>query len=302
MRVLVTGAAGFIGSAVLAKLAGHHEVVGLDARAPGSGPGWITGDLGEPETLALAEAARPDALIHLATVPGGAAEADPELAWRINVEATRKLIDCLARRRSGVRVVFASSIAALGRLEEPVGDATPVRPHLIYGAHKALMETWLATLSRRGDVEAISLRLPGIVARPRAASGLKSAFLSDLFHAALANEAFTCPVGRDATTWLMSVSKTAENIVHGLIAPSAEPFAATLPAVRASVGDLVAEITSQTGYDAARITYEPDQAIEADFGRFPALQAERAERLGFRSDESLASLISSALETIRKST
>ena len=60
-----------------------------------------------------------------------------------------------------------------------VDDSTPLRPKSFYGAHKALMEQWLATLSRRGELDAISLRLSGVVARPRGPSGMKSAFLSD---------------------------------------------------------------------------------------------------------------------------
>ncbi len=92
-----------------------------------------------------------DAIVHLATVPGGAAESDPALAWRVNVDATRTLFDAAARASTPIRLVFASSIAVFGdHLPTPLDEDTPVAPSMLYGAHKAMMETWLATLGRRG--------------------------------------------------------------------------------------------------------------------------------------------------------
>ena len=166
------------------------------------------------------------------------AEQDPALGWRVNVEGSALLLAAAERAGNRPRFIFASSIAALGTpLPGQVDDDTPLRPRMLYGAHKAMMEQWIATLTRRGSIHGISLRLPGIVARPPSPSGMKSAFLSDLFHAAAGGRALTLPVSAQATTWLMSRRRIVENLRHAIELTSkiGEPFAFTLPATSVSM-------------------------------------------------------------------
>lgn len=201
------------------------------------------------------------------------------------------------------RVLFASSIAVLGDPLPPhVDDATPLQPRMVYGAHKAMIEQWIATLTRRGAIGGLSLRFPGIIARPKGPSGMKSAFMSDLFHAAAAHETFVCPVSAEATLWLMSVTGLVRNLIHALEAPDAliaEPYALTLPAVRTSMGALALEIARQTGANPALVLYQPDDALEVAFGRQPPLKTPAADAAGFIHDRSLAALVTSALATLQ---
>lgn len=280
-RIAVTGAAGFVGRAVVARLReAGAEIVAID-RTPGED--IVAGDLSDPgfrrEVLAGA-----GAVIHLAAIPGGASEADYPLSRRINLDLTLALME-----EAQGRFVYASSIAVFGAIQpEPVDDDTPPRPALTYGAHKLMAEVALANLKRLGRLDGIALRLPGIVARPRAAAGLKSAFMSDVFHALTADEPITLPVSPQATMWMLSAQGVAEALIHAVTVKEA-PAVLTLPALRVRMDELVAALGG------GKVSYEPDAALEAQFGAYPPLFTPAADRLGFRHDGDLATLVRRAL-------
>jgi D-erythronate 2-dehydrogenase len=305
MRIAVTGAGGFVGRELIARLlARGDDVAGIDTLAGGIPPGAqaIAGDLGDPAVRAAALAGGCDALVHLATVPGGAAEADPAASRRINLDAMYDLLLEAGAANPALRVVYASSIAVFGDpLPVLVDDATPLSPKMIYGGHKAMMEHAVALFSNRGLIDGVTVRLPGILARPRGPSGMKTAFLSDLFHALRAGEAFTCPVSAQGTIWAQSVARCADNFVHALGLDSAQlppTRAVTLPAQRVTMGDLAAEIARQCGVSPELVSYRPDPALEAAFAAQPPLATPAAEHAGFAHDGDLATLVASALATL----
>lgn len=303
-KIIVTGAGGFVGRVLVARLvADGAQVTAIDhAVQPRPGMEALCGDLTDAALLQRALAGGCDAVIHLATVPGGAAEQDPVAARRTNVDATMALTEVAAKSGPCPKFIFASSIAVFGaRLPaEGVDDATPLAPHMLYGAHKAMIEQWVATLSRRGEIDGLSLRLPGIVARPAAASGMKSAFISDVFHAVRAGTPFVSPVSPGATMWLLSVHGAAAALAHALqpMTSLPETRAVTLPALRVSMQALVDEIARQCGRDAGVVSYRPDAMLEAAFGTQPSLSTAVADRLGFAHDGTLEQLVAAALASL----
>lgn len=305
MRIVITGAAGFVGRQLVNRLIEHGDtVVGVDTAAAGipAQARIVAGDLGDVAIRAEALAEGCDAIIHLATVPGGAAEADPAASRRINLDAMYDLLLEASAAKPGLRFVYASSIAVFGDpLPAAVDDATPLSPKMIYGGHKAMMEHAVAMLSNRGAIDGVTVRLPGILARPKGPSGMKSAFMSDLFHALKAGEAFTCPVSAQGTIWAQSVARCAENFVHALTLDSAlmpPTRAVTLPALRITMGDLAAETARQCGVSADLVSYRPDAVLEAAFAAQPPLATPAALRAGFAHDGNLATLVASALATL----
>lgn len=303
-RILVTGAGGFVGKALVSALTeGHHVVatdrVGLDTLLLQNLTA-LSGDLDDPALITAATSEPLDAIVHLATIPGGAAEAEPALGNLINVAASMALIDAAAAHGNCPRLLFASSIAVFGDpMPARVSDDTTVSPMLRYGAHKAMIEEWITTLTRRGAVRGLSLRLPGIVARPLGPSGMKSAFISNLFHDLKADREITLPVSAEATCWLLSRPALIDQLVLALEFPGNPNDARlNLPAMRVMMGDLVAEVARQTGSDAHLVTYHPDATIEAAFGRQPPLFTPRADALGLRHDGSLPDLVRNALADI----
>lgn len=306
MRIVITGAGGFVGRQIVDRLLAQGDaVVGIDTQAGGipAGAEAVAGDLGNAAIRAAALAGGIDALIHLATVPGGAAEADPAASRRINVDAMYDLLLEAGAANPGLRVVYASSIAVFGDpLPPQVDDATPLSPKMVYGGHKAMMEDAVALFSNRGLIDGVTVRLPGILARPKGPSGMKSAFMSDLFHALKAGERFTCPVSAQGRIWAQSVARCADNFVHALSLDSAllpPTRAVTLPAQVIAMGDLAGEIAHQCGVDAGLVEYRPDAALEAAFATQPPLSTPAAERAGFAHDGDLATLVASALATLQ---
>ncbi|HWS31960.1 MAG TPA: NAD-dependent epimerase/dehydratase family protein, partial [Actinoplanes sp.] len=131
MRVVVTGAAGFIGSHLVGALrAAGHDVTGADLAGAD-----VRCDLATDDLRSIADT---DLILHLAGRPGvrsswgdGAAG-----AHRDNVVATRRLLEAAA----GVRFVFASSSSVYGDAGRPCTEDDPVDPRSPYAESKAEAE------------------------------------------------------------------------------------------------------------------------------------------------------------------
>jgi UDP-glucose 4-epimerase len=162
MRVLVTGAAGFVGYAVATLLAEQgHEVTGLTrpgASALPKGVARLEGDLRTPETLprAVAEA---DAVCHLAGLTKvRESRTGPVDYWRTNVGGTLAILDRLAGVHTG-RLVLASTCTVYGeQAEQPISETTAVTPSNPYGTSKLAADQAAADLAATGAIGAISLR------------------------------------------------------------------------------------------------------------------------------------------------
>lgn len=316
MRVVITGAAGFVGQGLASYLSGHPDAFGKPiaklvladriATEPANSAvaEWQCGDLSDSAYLDALLDEPVDCLFHLASVPGALAESQHALGWSVNLMAPLKLAEGLASQGRATgrvpRVVFASSIAVYGPLGPgPVSDDQTPRPAISYGAHKLMTEILFADLSRRGEIDARSLRLPGIVARPPSESGHGSAFMSLLFHRAVARETFVCPVSRAATAWWMSLSCCVANLVHAAnLSPGSVPASRSiqLPVVHANVGEIVDALSRYLGAaSVSQICFEPDETIENLFGRFPRLAAPDAVSVGFESDRDADTIVANVL-------
>lgn len=173
--VLVTGAFGLVGSAVVKTLAaGGRTVVATDLDVPGNRKAaaalpasvevrWA--DLTDAAAVdALVAAVAPAAIIHLAAIIPPFCYMRRGLARKVNVEATASLLRAAEAQPTPPRFVQASSIAVYGarnphHIDDVLTPDTPVNPSDIYGAHKVEAEA----LVRASKLDWLILRLGGVM-------------------------------------------------------------------------------------------------------------------------------------------
>lgn len=310
-HILVTGAQGFVGQALVQRLLAE----GLDGRpvarltaldlafaAPpaDSRVCQVAGSIADPALLREACAQPLDAVFHLASVPGGAAEKNYELGRGINLEATLGLLEALRDQPRPPRFVFASSVAVYGAdLPQYVDAQTQAAPGLTYGAHKLIGEILVADASRRGWVVGCSLRVPGVVARPGDGAGLISAYMSRLFWCLAAGEPITVPVGPHGTSWWISVGACVDNLLLAATLPAERlnpQRCYQMPAAWLSVAEVVDALAQRFGPQYRDLVrYAPDPQVERLFAAYPELDTHDAEALGFAHDGSAERLVERAI-------
>ena len=182
MRVLVTGAAGSIGSVLCAGLVDRgHVVVGLDLTPePGGFPGeWATVDCADPDAVeavfvAASKAGGLDAVVHLAGIP---TEASLPEELTSHVVTTAALLDAMVAH--GVtRIVYAGSNHAVGRTPRPgdgllTADVRP-RPDTFYGVAKVAAEALLSLYVDRYGIDAVSTRIGSFLPAPETTRNLST--------------------------------------------------------------------------------------------------------------------------------
>ncbi len=166
-RVLITGAAGRIGSTLRAGLAGRHPAFRLLDRRPmtdlRTDEEAIVAELRDRAALARAVDGV-DAIIHLAGAPDAR---DFEAMFRANVRGLHDLFE--AARGAGVkRIVFASTNHAYGMypVEHGMTETDPPRPDSFYGVTKVFGETLLRYYFDKHGIESVSLRIGSFEERP----------------------------------------------------------------------------------------------------------------------------------------
>jgi uronate dehydrogenase len=207
-RILVTGAAGRIGTMLRTRLARTGRLLRLLDVAPvtsGVAEEAVTGSVSDLDGMTAA-CAGVEAVVHLAGHPGEVAWAD---ILADNINGTYTVLE--AARRAGVpRVVFASSNHAVGYrpADEDAPDYAFPRPDTFYGVSKVAGEALGSLYHDRHGMDVICLRIGTCAERPRTERGLAT-WLSPDDCGRLVEAALTAPSPGFRVVWGISANTRA---------------------------------------------------------------------------------------------
>jgi GDP-4-dehydro-6-deoxy-D-mannose reductase len=180
LRVLVTGAQGFVGGRLVPRLvAAGHTPIGVDREVDVGDPGAIAGTV---------RSAAPDAVIHLAAlsfVPDSFR--DPLANFRVNFLGVRHLLDAAAAHAPGSRVVVVSTGNVYGVATPPAApfdESAPLRPGSPYARAKAAADLLARGYARRG-LDVVRVRPFNHTGRGRPESFVESSLAKQIVEIAL---------------------------------------------------------------------------------------------------------------------
>jgi nucleoside-diphosphate-sugar epimerase len=311
MRISILGGAGFLGRRVAATLAasgrmGGRPVTGLTLFdiAPPAAPqasfkvDCLGGDLAELPAAAIPPGT--DVVFHLAAVVSAQAEADYDLGRRVNLRGTDAVVDaCRALVTAGgrpPRVVFTSSVASFsGGQAAVLGDDARQVPANSYGAQKAAAELILSDATRRGFMDAVSIRLPTIIVRPGRPNKAASSFFSAIIREPLLGLETELPVSEGFAAWIASPRRAADWLLHAASLDTGTmglDRSLTPPGLSVTVAEMLAALDHVRPGASALVRRVADPVIADIVGTWPAaFIPARAEALGFAPHETLVEVV-----------
>ena len=300
-RILITGAAGQIGTELAVSLAdryGPGAILSTDIRDPVQ---WAGGRQAERlDCLDLDTLRRTvsgfgaDAILHLAAILSAAAEADPLKAYRINMNGLVNVLQVAAE--TGCRVFTPSSIAAFGpgTPRDPAPQSTVQRPTTMYGVTKVSGELLCDYYHSRFGVDARGLRFPGLISYAAPPGGGTTDYAVDIFHAALREGRYTCFLKADTRLDMMYMPDAIRAVIELMEAPAealTHRNAFNVTAMQFTPAELAAEIRAHVpGF---RIDYNPDPLRQSIADSWPARldDSEAREQWGWRHRYELPDMV-----------
>ena len=285
--VLVTGANGEIGRALLRTLADHggYDVATLDLLPPAdemrklAGASYVGNVMDRHLLDQVAAQHEVDVVFHLAALLSTRGERDPELAHQINVEGTINVLRVAQNQSSRlgrpVRFLFPSSIAvyglpsidekrAAGRVREEQWNV----PITMYGCNKLYCEhlgryftfyvRQLGALAAAARIDFRALRFPGLLSAESVPGGGTSDFAPEMIHAAAEGRAYECFVEPEATIPFMAMPDAVRGLLELARADRARLSSCVynIGAFHVSAGEISERV--RRAFPGATIDYRPD--------------------------------------------
>ena len=305
-RILVTGAAGQIGTELTAALSARYgagAVLATDIRDPRD---WARGSteaarLDCLDPAALAGAVRgfgADGIFHLVSLLSATAEADPVRAYRINMDGLLNVLEVAAGE--GCRVFAPSSIAVFGSetSRDPAPQSGVLRPATMYGVTKVAGELLCDYYHRRFGVDVRGLRFPGLISYTAPAGGGTTDYAVEIFHAAMRGDRYTCFLAPDTRLDMMYMADAIRAVIELMEAPAdrlAWRNAFNVTAMQFTPAELAAAI--RVHVPDFEIDYRPDPVRQAIADSWPSRldDTEARRQWGWRHRFGLAETVTEML-------
>jgi nucleoside-diphosphate-sugar epimerase len=303
MKILITGASGFVGQLLASHLLRRDDVEVVladivEPPVPTAAPNrqnvqCIKADLSAaPETVLSKDL---DAIYAFHGIMSAGSEANFDLGYQVNLYSNLKLLDAIRQVCPGVKVIFSSSVGIFGQPlpDVPLSEATTPTPQSCYGTQKAMIELAINDYTRRGFINGFTLRLPTISPRAGKATQAASNWVSGIIREPLHGLESELPVGDDFRVWVCSPTTLAKNLMHVLTLPRdcmPEHIRQThLPGITVTVREMMSALEEVGGNAAANLVKRvtPSPEISAMLHSWPpALDDAKAHSLGFIEDQS----------------
>lgn len=243
-KILVTGAFGLVGSElvpVLQQKYGSDSVISVARQTVDTTFTGIVemGDVTDAAFIrSLIEKHQITEVYHLAGLLSAGGEKNPNLAWDVNVNGLRTMLE-LAREYN-LRIFWPSSIAAFGPTtpKQAVPQHTSLEPTSIYGVTKVSGELLCQYYFNRYGVDVRSLRYPGLNGWKAAPGDGTTEYAIHIFYSAIKENRYTCFLKPTATLPMMYLDDAVRGTIDLMEAPSEH-------------------ITVRTSYNFAAVSFNP---------------------------------------------
>ena len=321
MRIVITGGAGFLASRLARALLARgsltdargesreiRDLVLVDvvpATISDRRVSVVTGDLAEPALIERVVTDDTDSIFHLAAVVSGQAEAEFDIGMRVNLDATRALLERCRKLPRPPKFVFTSSLAVFGgALPDPVPDDAVLYPGHMYSPAPNFDQLMVLLVFRSRALHERLERFP-----PRSVYRVMHPDFQgywQFFGRIDVGEGFFfhAPVARDTRVWVTSPNAVVANLIVGHEAPATK-FAHTrsinVPGILVGVGEMVDALRRIAGDAVAdRVKWQLDPAIDRIVQTWPVRFAPvLGPALGMQADSDVESIIRQYVEDER---
>lgn len=311
-RILVTGAAGQIGSELTLALRqkyGKDNVLATDIKAQANPKVRDSGPYEHLDVLARAAIARAinefnaDTIYHMSAILSASGEKKPQLAWDVNLNGTFNILEA-ARERNLARVFVPSSIAVFGpgtpRIDTP--NDTILKPTTMYGLTKVAGELLGDYYVKRYGLDVRGCRYPGIISYETPPGGGTTDYAVAIFFEAVKKKSYASFLRKDTRLPMMYMPdclKAALDLMEADFSRLRHHCDFNVAAMSFSAGELAAEIKKHIPN--FEITYEPDyrQAIADSWPESIDDSAAR-EEWGWKPDYDLAGMTADMIRVLRR--